>query len=105
MINAELLACSCCGAGVHDTPEENADYGKVPNPHDTGYGMCLGCGGDHKAKTAKKRMGWASAMFFETRIKILSEKLTGDNRESFMEMSFQHKCGIIGKMIERGYMI
>ena len=105
MINAELLSCSCCGAGIHDTPEENADHGKVPNPHDTGFGSCLGCGGDKKAKSVRRRMGENLVMFYEVRIKILSEKLNDENRQRFMGLSFAGKCGIIAGMIEKEHMI
>ena len=41
---SEVLACTCCGQGLSDTPEENVSHGQVPYPHDTGYGLCKDCG-------------------------------------------------------------
>lgn len=104
MINAELLSCSCCGAGVHDTPEENASHGEVPYPHDTGYGMCLGCGGNPNGKTTKERMGWGMTCFFEARIAKLAAALNEKNRKHFLGLSFAKQCRVIEKAVTEGMM-
>lgn len=102
-IAAGWLTCTCCGTGLRDTPEENADYGK--HSFDVGFGMCRGCGGDPKAKTLRKRMGWASCTFFDARIKILAEKLSEKSRTHFLGLSYQKKCRIIEGLITKGMMI
>jgi hypothetical protein len=100
----ELLTCSCCGRGVWNTPEDNADYDH-PEHHDTGFGTCRGCGGDPKAKTFWKRMGWGAEMFYKARFKSLREALSPENQARFDAMPVQKKVAVIARLIEEGKMI
>lgn len=113
-MSAEILICSCCGKGIEDTPEQNTVHGQVPYPHDTGFGMCVECGGDKTIgndyanmteEQFKKRLGWGMKMFYDARIEILQEKLSEENAEKFKALSYQRKCAIIAQMVEKGYMI
>lgn len=116
MSDQEWVRCSCCGDDIPDDEEHNVDHGVVPNPHDTGFGMCVECGGDKKAgegKPAKemteaqlkRRIGWAGRTFYEARFEILEKKLRPDLVEKFRAMSYAKKIAIVAKMIERGAMI
>lgn len=108
-VEVAWLACSCCGKGIRDTPEENTDHGEHPNPHDVGFGMCVECGGDKREKgtseaAVRKRLGWAGEVFYDARIEILGKKLTGANLEKLNAMTYAQKVAIIARMIERGVM-
>lgn len=101
-----MLTCSCCGTMIEDSPEQNTDFGKQPNPHDTGFGMCPDCGGDKNAADVKKKLGWAACSFYEARFPILRKALTKPELiEKWEKSSYLQKCNWIGKMIEKGLMI
>ncbi len=101
----EIVTCSCCGRGLRDNAEENVDYGKVPNPHDTGFGMCRECGGDPKAADVRKRMGWAACAFYDARIDVLKEQLNEDHKKRFDALPYEKKVVLIARLIEKGAMI
>lgn len=101
----EYVACSCCGSGIKNDADENAHFGIVPYPVDEGFGMCLECGGDQKAASLRKKMGWAKVSFFDARIEMLREKMNPENLAKFIEMTYARKCWLITKLIERGSMI
>jgi hypothetical protein len=108
----EYLICTCCGRGLEDTPEQNVAHGETPYPYDTGFGMCVECGGDKTIpfdakdeKALRKRMGWASTMFFDARIDILREKLNPENLERFEALPYAKKVAVITRMVEKGVMI
>lgn len=105
MYNDFHLTCSCCGNGLLNTEEQNAHFGIVPYPNDEGFGMCLECGGDPKAASLRKKMGWAKVSFFDARVEILQEKMNPDNAVKFEAMSYAKKCVLITRLIERGSMI
>jgi hypothetical protein len=111
---AEWLSCSCCGKGVEDTPEDNVAHGEVPYPYDTGFGMCVECGGDRTIsaeeaakdeKDLRKKMGWAGTMFFDARGDTLREKLNEETLPKFEALPYRKKVAVISKMIEKGHMI
>jgi len=102
------VRCSCCGADIKDTADDNVDH--ETRHHDVGFGMCTECGGDEREKgtteaAVRKRMGWAGQMFYDARVKSLGEKLSPANAEHFRAMPFDKKVRLIAKMIERGMMI
>ena len=112
----EWVTCSCCGKDVHDTPEANRDF--ETRGSDTGYGHCVECFGEPPKPDAKptgelpsseaackRRLGWAGRMFYNTRIGQLEKALTGTAQEKFKAMPYPKKIIVIGKMVERGYMI
>lgn len=105
MSEIETLICSCCGRGVLDDAEHNVSHGESPYPHDEGFGMCRDCGGDSKAKGLPERLGWAAKMFYDTRIKILEEKLSSENSKRFKSMPYRKKIAIVARMVEKGVMI
>lgn len=110
MAEREWVRCSCCGNDIPDDAECNVDFGKVPNPHDTGYGMCVECGGDKTFKgideaACKKRLGWAGRTFYEARFEILEKKLSEKNAEKFKAMPYSKKLVIVAGLIEKGAMI
>ena len=102
------VSCSCCGKGISDTPEDNLDYHE--RGQDVGYGRCRECFGNPEADIStdegfKDSLGWAGECFYETRIDILNDKLTGKSLEKFQESSYRKKCAIIAGLIEKGVMI
>jgi hypothetical protein len=111
-----MLSCSCCGTLLRNSPEENASYGQVPYPHDTGFGMCRDCGGDPKgaeklekagadsAAVARKAMGWAMAMFVDARISRLREALGEENRAKLDAMPYSKQAEVVCRMVESGRM-
>lgn len=84
--------CGMCGRAA-ETPWTDEEY------------ACYECAGDPKAKSVRKRLGWAACMFYDARIPILASRLNAENRARFLRMKYAAKCNIIGKMIERGNMI
>lgn len=111
------VRCSCCGQDIPDDEEHNASFGEIPNPHDTGFGMCIDCGGDKKAgldepkdkplteSAVKRRLGWAGRMFYEARFETLGKSLRPDLAEKFQAMTYAKKVTIVSRMVERGLMI
>jgi len=104
----EWVTCSCCGKDMHDTPEENLDFNE--RGQDTGYGHCRECFGEPEAKgtseaAVKRRLGWAGKVFYETRFESLAKALKPEQRAKFEAMPYSKKVVIIGKMIEKGYMV
>lgn len=87
----DWIVCSCCGASIRNTADENVSFGEEPYPHDHGYGMC-------------KRIGWASECFFDARIKVLQEKLSPENVEKFNRMSYAKKIDVVTGMVRKGLM-
>lgn len=114
--DGDMITCGCCGKGILNTPAENTHYGISPYPDDTGFGMCVECGGDktivpdaqthiYTEAQVRKKLGWAGCAFYDTRIELLQNKLTETNKTKFNAMSFERKVLIIAKMVERGAMI
>ncbi|MBU1082551.1 MAG: hypothetical protein KKB59_18840 [Spirochaetes bacterium] len=99
---ARLLSCSCCGAGIRDIEAENAHFGIEPYPDDYGFGMCLGCGGDKKAKSFKKLLGWGMCAFFEARFKVIRDALNDVNREKWDKCTYEKRCGMVKWSLEKG---
>lgn len=111
----EILSCTCCGKGIRDNAQENVSYGERLYSHDNGIGLCRECGGDDRVKAkpgkqlsekaVRKRMGWASEMFFDARIEMLRKNLSAANVEKFEKMSYGQKCLIVSKMVEKGVIV
>lgn len=114
---SEWVACSCCGASIRNDAENNVSFGEVPYPDDTGMGMCVQCGGDKSIQTLdgndesltveqiKRKIGWASVCFFETRFEILEKKLSPENAAKFKAMTYARKIQVVTRLIEKGTMI
>jgi hypothetical protein len=118
--NAEWIACSCCGKGILDTPEENTYHGKEPYPCDLGMGMCVECGGDPSLNDMTiieleqlelpeeefwRKMGSAYEMFFRSRVDILRKNVDEDKFAKFDALSLPRKCYVVSLLIEKGAMI
>ena len=101
----EWVTCSCCGRAMQDTPRANVSFDETPYPHDCGYGLCVECGGDVKAKNARKRLGWAACAFYDARIAMLLERLSDTNRARFKAMSYERKCAVVAGLVEKGTII
>jgi len=106
-VEVAWVRCSCCGNDIPDTPEDNTEHGTGAN--DVGFGMCVECGGDKRETgtteaAVRKRLGWAGEVFYDARIKILEEKLTGASLEKLHAMSYAQKVAIVARLIERGVM-
>jgi len=89
--NEEWLTCSCCGNGLRNTPEENADYGM--NSFDNGFGMCMACG------------DWSYTIFMEARFPIVEKLLKPEQLEKWKTWTFNMKAKLVGKLIEKGAII
>lgn len=108
-----ILTCSCCGAGVADTPEANVDH--ATRGCDTGYGICRECGGEDQPapKPAsemteaefKRRQGWAMVTFMTARIPIVHASLSPENQAKWAATPYWKQCAIIQRFIEKGLMI
>lgn len=113
-MKAEVLACSCCGRGLFNTPEHNASFGKEPYPHDEGVGLCIECGGDKSVteeeaaaseEAFRRQIGKAAQMFFDTRVRVLKTKLGEENRRKFEGMSYRQQVSTISRLVQKGAMI
>lgn len=109
----EVLTCSCCGGGVFDTPEHNASFDKEPYPHDSGFGLCIECGGDKSVtdeeaaaseEAYRRRIGKGAQMFFDSRVRFLKANLGQENRRKFEAMPYREQVGVISKMVAKGKM-
>lgn len=111
-----FITCSCCGQMIRDNAIENRHYGKVPYPDDTGFGMCRGCGGDPKAESVKKKLGWAMCAFYEARFPVIRKKLVEIEEakpvaerkgivEKWDNMAYLKRCGVVVRFVEKGWMI
>jgi len=98
------MLCSCCGR-VLPGPEDNVDHGKVPYPHDTGFGTCKDCGGDPDSDDIKEQMGWGMRMFCEARFKILRSKLSAKNQACWDTLEYWEKATVIIGVVEKGLMV
>ncbi len=94
MINTKLAFCGCCG----ETGEISVD-----NCEEDYY--CTKCMGDSESKSVKKRLGWAGRMFFEARFPIIRKQLNDTQKAKWDSFSYEKKCGVIGRAIEKGLMI
>lgn len=106
-MTAEYITCSCCGRGIRDNCAENADH--ETRGCDVGFGHCRACFGDDKVvgttkRATRKRLGWAGTAFFDTRIKLLTERLSPENAKKFRAMKYAEKVAVVTKMIEKGAM-
>ncbi len=99
------MLCSCCGGMIMDQVKDNVSHGKVPYPHDTGFGMCKDCGGDPDSDDFKKQMGRSMQTFCEARFKILRGKLSAKNQASWDTMPYWKKVGVIIMAVKDGMMI
>jgi hypothetical protein len=103
----ETLACTCCGTGLCDTPEENVSYGQLPYPHDTGFGLCRDCGGDPAADTStddgvRKRMGWQMTTFCEARFELIERNLKPEALAKWDGLSYARKCAVVLGLVREG---
>lgn len=117
-----ILNCTCCGGGVVDTPEGNADY--YTRGQDDGYGRCNNCYGSTGAtidtltldniKTIEERLGvdelwevlgWAEKMFYQARFSSLAERLNDKNSAKFESFPTWKKMIIIQDAVTDGMMI
>ena len=73
--------------------------------YDVGYGMCEDCGGNPRARSFKKRIGWAGRVFFEARFGAVRDALSEKNKKKWDKLNYNQKCYFITKMIEEGLMI
>lgn len=105
MTETGIITCSCCGRGIRDNAEENVDYGNVPNPHDTGFGMCRECGGDSKTAEVRKRMGWAACAFYDARIPLVRQWINPTDYGKFDALSYEGKVALVARLILKGWMI
>ena len=96
------LVCSCCGATIANNLAENAWYGEVPYPGDTGTGLCWTCGGDPEAKSQRERLGSVVTAFVDARIQLVAERLSKDNRQRFFAMSYEDQADLIMRLVEKG---
>lgn len=123
----EILTCTCCGTGIHDTPEENASHGEEPYPHDTGFGACRECFGEEVVEESaserpirarrpkkasemtdaefKRSLGWAGRTFYEARFEALEKSLNEANREKFAKLPYKKKVAVVAGLVEKGAMI
>lgn len=86
--------CGCCSELVEvpiDTCDEDV--------------YCKQCMGDPEAKRFKAQIGWAGRMFYEARFDIIRKKLKPENQAKWDKLSYERKCSIIGKAIQKGLMI
>ena len=104
----EWIVCSCCGASIRNTAEENVGFGEVPYPHDQGTGMCRNCGGDDRidAETDfKRRIGWAMCVFFEARFDLFRTRLSETNRAKWDALSYEKRCNAIARAVHKGLLV
>ena len=66
---------------------------------------CTSCMGSPRAKTFKGSIGWAGRTFFEARFPIVRNALSEDKRVKWDSWSYERKCLLIGRLIEKGAMI
>lgn len=100
-----LLVCSCCGAGVHDTPDDNVSHGREPYPHGTGFGLCRDCGDEPTADNLWERRGWASRAFYEARFGLVREALRGEQRDQFDGWPLEKKIALVTRLVQRGAIV
>ena len=104
------LTCTCCGRGLRDTPEENVSHGQVPYPHDTGFGLCRGCGGDPTADMTtdegiQRRMGWQMTTFCEARFDVVRKNLKPQQQAKWDGLSYAKKCSVVLGLVREGSII
>jgi len=94
----QYLTCGCCGKWYWGfVPKENG-----VQTYDNGVGMCPDCGGDPKAKTVKKRLGWAACTYYEARFDLLRKALSEKSKAKFDGLTYERKVFVIQKMLEKG---
>jgi len=94
----QFLTCGCCGNYYHGLiPKENGIQ-----LYDNGVGMCPGCGGDPKAKSYKKKIGWGACAFYEARFDIVRDALSKESKAKFEGLSYQKKVFVIQRMLKKG---
>src|SRR6266436_9304383 len=93
----KYVTCSGCGEMIEDSTDQNASFGMEPYPQDQGFGMCFACGGDPHSDDIHARLGWAGRTFYETRMSIVRERLSPENRAKFDEMDYGWKVAFIGR--------
>jgi hypothetical protein len=111
----DWVICSCCGHHIPDTPERNRDFHE--RGQDTGYGRCTECFGEpppagapgkgllEDDEAVKKRLGWAGRTFYEARFDTICKALKPEQQADWDTKSYGKKVLIVGKFIEKGYMI
>lgn len=86
--------CGCCSNMVQVSVDVNDE--------DV---YCKDCMGNPEAKRFRKRIGWAGRMFYEARFPVIRKNLKPENKAKWDSFSYERKCTIIGKAIEKGLMI
>ena len=106
-MNEEIywLTCSCCGALIRNTPEDNTSFSDSPYPHDESFGMCRGCGGNPEAKDIKKKPGWAMVTFCEARFKVVRNSVSPENQQKWDNFSYEKKCYTVLGLVEKGAIV
>lgn len=115
--DAEILTCTCCGRGIHDTPEENVHHGEAPYPHDAGVGACVECFGRKTARSKNKKpstmtepqfkrsIGWALVTFYEARFDLVRGSLSPANQAGWDKLPYWKKCAMVARCVEEGWII
>ena len=98
----QIVSCGCCGRGLQHNEEENTHFNITPYPDDEGFGMCRECGGDPKAKSVKKKLGWASTMYCEARFPVIRDALSDKGKANWDKASYERKCSTVFMFVEKG---
>jgi hypothetical protein len=98
----DWMRCTCCGTPLRDTATENCSHGRVPYPHDRGFGLCRRCGGDPTSLTDAGRMGWAARTFVESRIARLAKGFTPATRARLLALPVSHQTEVVFRLLEHG---
>ena len=104
------LTCTCCGLSLRDTPEENVSHDRTPYPHDTGFGLCRECGGDHTAEMTtddgvRRRMGWQLTTFCEARFDLVHRNLKPEGQAKWGSLSYAKKCSVVLGLVRDGSIV
>lgn len=118
------MTTPCCGNSIRDNADENVDHDAVERlgfqPHDNGYGMCRGCGGDDRVKAkpkkgrkakplteaaVRKRLGFAACAFVDARLDVLEKRLNEANRAKLATMTYERKVSLVHDLVEKGAMV
>lgn len=67
---------------------------------------CKDCNGYPTSRKIKRRIGKNGQMFFEARFDIVRDRLgKEENKKKWDKMSYEEKCVMITKLIQKGLMI
>jgi hypothetical protein len=113
MYGEAIVTCSCCGKGIRDNAEDNADFNT--RGQDQGFGMCRECGGEDpgtwenasKMTEAefKKKQGWGLTTFYEARMAPFRNALNAQNQAKWDALPYWKKCYLLQHAVEDGLII